>query len=278
MAAPEARAVKPNLRPAATFSTSLEVVSRQWLTLGLLQIVYGFLPDLLFWVVLGYSPSFMSVMPPGARAAYLAINYAASAIFDYNATRITLSDQLEGRRLSLRDAATLPLRVIPALALVTLTYNAPTLFLNNLGIIGNLPVPLYLAATLGQVFLFSVVMSFIGIAVAVIIDEGVGGFTALRRSLEITRGHRIAMTLTIFAFGATWFLIQYGVAELGDRIVLAVSPDAPDTVFNFWRGVTWAPFGLIETVLWSVWLSVLYIRLRRAREGVASSADIKLFE
>jgi hypothetical protein len=278
MAAAEAKVVKPNLRPVATFSTSLEVVSRQWLALILLQLVYGFLPDLLFWLIDGYPPSFMSSMPLGVRLAYLSISYLASAVYDYNATRVTLADQLSGRRLSLRDAATLPPRAVPALLLVTLVYNLPTLLLNSLGFIGNLPIPLYIAAILVQEFLFSVVLSFIGIAVAIIVDEGVGGFTALRRSLEITRGHRVALTVTIFAFGATWFLIQYGVAELVDRIVQAVSPEAPDAVFDFWRGVSWTPFSLVEGLLWSVWLSVLYIALRRAREGVASTSDIALFE
>jgi hypothetical protein len=280
MTAPEPKAakpVKPNLRPSATFSASWEVVVRQWFALAVLQLIYGVAPDALFWMIYGFAPSFMDMLPLDGRLAYITISFVAGSIFAYNATRITLSDQLLRRRLTLRDAARIPPRVIPGLLLVNLIIAMPMAFFNSLGVIGGLPIPWYLSAVLAQQFAVSVAMAFIGASVAMIVDEGVNGFAAIRRAWTVARGHRIALTVTIFAFNATCFLAQYGFAELVDRVVQSYQPEAPLTIYNFWRGLAWMPFSIISSMLWPIWMSVLYLALRRAHEGVASQADIDLF-
>jgi hypothetical protein len=270
----EAAPVKSSLRPAATFSTSWEVVSRQWLALFLLQLLLGLLPDIGMWIYYGFSPTYIDLIPHGAREAYIAFGFVVGALYGYMVARITLVDQLEGRRLTFRDAVRVPPRIIPGLLLATLLISLPAMAINAFTDIGMLPTPWYLTASIATTLMGSVILAFVGPTSAIIVDEGVSGVPAVLRAIQVTSGRRIALTITIFAFDVVWFLIQWGLGRL-ISLWLVLEPEAAD---RFWRGVSWEALDCLQGVLWPVWMTVLYVALRRAREGVASASDIALFE
>jgi hypothetical protein len=267
---------KPDLRVAATLSASLEVVFRQWLRVGLLTLGLVLLPDIVCWAVVGIAPTYLSMLPSTARGVYMLASFLLTSLYGLAATRITLADQLSGRRLTLRAALGVAPAVVPGVLAATFASYLPVWISNSFFQIGQLPTPQYLAATLGVLLAVSISMAFIGAAVAVIADEGVPGLGAVARALEVTRGHRIRLTATIFAFNAAWFLIQYWVGEGVDLVLVRISLN--ERFLMFWGAIVWEPFNVIQSLMWPVWMGVLYLALRRAREGVASTRDIALFD
>lgn len=271
------RKAKPDLRIWATLSVSWEVVARHWLTLGLLQVILGLSVDVVFWVIRGVSPTYVSLMPPAPRYGYMALTFVLTALYNLYATRITLADRLEGRKLKLRQAVDARLAVVGAALVATFVGYLPMWFSNTFLPIGQLDMNPYIAASLALCLAVSVFMAFIGAAVAVIADEGITNpVEAIVRAIAVTHSHWLGLTLTIFAFNAVWFLVQLGVSELSGMFVLRFTLRDDDILF--WRAVVWEPFNILQTLLWPVWMSVLYIALRRAREGVASAGDIALFD
>lgn len=271
---PNAAGVRASLRPAATFSTSWEVVSRQWLSLFLLQVLLGLVPDIGMWLYFGFSPTYMDLIPHGAREAYIVFGFMIGAVYSYMVAHVTLVDQLEGRRLKFRDAVRVPPRIVLGLLLATLVINAPGMALNAFTDIGTLPTPWYLTASIASVLMGSVILAFVGPTIAIIVDEGVNGLPAVLRAVQVTSGRRIPLMITIFAFDVVWFLINWGLGQL-ISLWLAAETEAVD---RFWRGVSWEALACLQGILWPVWMTVLYVALRRAREGVASTADIALFD
>jgi hypothetical protein len=268
--------IKPDLRIAAALSASLEVVRRRWLTLGLLTAVLLLAPDIVTWIWRGTAPTYLSLMPQDARLAYMAVSFLLTALYGVYATRVTLADQLEKRRMSAREAVAVPASLLPAVIAATFAGYLPLWVSNSLFPLGGLPLPAYLAGSLALLFGVSVALAFVGAAVAIIADERLAGLRPLARALEVTRGHRLGLTITIFAFNAGWFLIQYTVSQAVDLVVIRFTLRDADRLF--WGAVAWEPFNIVQSMLWPVWMGVLYIALRRAREGVSSAGDLALFD
>jgi hypothetical protein len=112
------------------------------------------------------------------------------------------------------------------------------------------------------------------VAVPVYVVEQPGVFASFERSAELTRGNR----LRIFALGCV-FVVAAIIVEIVGGIVGSILSFATGGLYVYVNAVIVSPLiGALVAVLAATLSAVLYVELRRVREGAGASAMAALFD
>jgi hypothetical protein len=251
-------------------SGTFEVIGRNFVSLFLMALLLGGLPNLLvnLWskpYVAGVTTGFELEMVGEAIAGALVILVSAF-VLQAAIVHATITD-LNGRRVALGDSLKAGLR-------------------NCLPLIG-LAILSALGLAVGFMLLFVpglILMVVWAVAVPAKVVEKVGVFDAFTRSRDLTRGRRwpIFGLFVLYAIAA-WILSALVLAAFAP-FALAKGPPTADTLDSFVSSlgviqlVADPLIATVTTLVSTAGLATLYYELRRSREGVGPEALASVFD
>jgi len=188
---------------------------------------------------------------------------------------VVIADRLHGRRITPWQALLLPPRryasLYVAAFLIALAPNLVYVFSN----IGMLPEVFYVLSGFGMIAVEATVSGLFAPTIPIVVEEDVSGPEAVRRAFALTRGYRLLLIAAFGVLAALLFLAKFATTNLLTDFMLThgVGLDRAD----FLRSLYWEAFSAGESILFAIWVPVLYLTLRRVREGLSSPQVVELF-
>ena len=265
------------LRVTHSITRTLMLIGRNWPTFLVLEVVFGAVPVLTFWVMHGFGPSLLERLPPYLRLPQLAFEFVLTTWLAASITRVAVVDRLYGRKLTPWRAAMMPPREILPLYFAAFATSFLTNGIYVFSSISSLPDLWYLSASIGVISLNAIVSGFLLPAVPVVIAEKAGGWQAIVRAMTLTEGHRALLAATFMVVGIVLFLTKWGSTE-AVTLYLMNNNTLPFSTVEALRSAYWETFSACEGVFFAVWTPILYMALRHHREGLDTPGSAEVFD
>ena len=267
---------QPLVDVAASVDTVAQIVARNWLSLLVLQALASAAPAAIAWGFYGMAPSHLGQVSPLARLPQIGVQFLVSTLFAYAAARIVLADRADGRRLTPWAALRMRPETAPGLVFAAFLVSAVPLSVQLFLSMGAMQELDFLALASMVVVVESVVLGFVAPTIAVAACEGKLGRPAVLRALELTRGSRWLLVSAFAIAGLSFFLVRWFAANSLTMQLMGQGMDF-DRIEQV-RGAAWVAVSGVYAVVYAVWAPVLFLMLRRAKEGFGPCSALDDFD